>query len=83
MGFQEKSPEHQSGLTFLVAIRPKDQTSTTQIRDLVSPADSPEKSTTDLEVLSVMNVQNVEEANDFEEHQERGNKEEQIATEKQ
>ena len=52
-------------------VRPKDQTSTTKIVDQVSPAHSPEKSTTDLEVLSVMNVQNVEEANDFEEHQEK------------
>ena len=78
MGFHEKSPEYQACLTFLDAIRPKDQTSKTQIVDLVSPAESPEKSSTDLEVLSVMNVQNVEEANDFEEHQKRGNKEDQI-----
>ena len=76
MGFHEKSPEYQACLTFLDAIRPKEQT--TQIVDLISPTESPEKSSTDLQVLSVMNVQNVEEANDFEEHQERGNKEEHI-----
>ena len=38
MGIHEKSPEYQ------------DQTSTTQIVDLVSPAESPEKPTKDLEV---------------------------------
>ena len=83
MGIHEKSPEYQACLTFLAAIRPKDQTSTTQIVDLVSPAESPEKPTKDLEVLSVMSVQNPEEANDFEENQEKGNKEEQVSAEKQ
>ena len=79
--FQEKSPEYQACLTFLDAIRPKEQTSTTQIVDLVSPAETPEKSTDNLEVLSKMNVHNVEESN-FEEHQEKANKEEQITAEK-
>ena len=65
MGFHEKSPEYQACLIFLDAIRPKDQTNTAQLIDLVSPAESPEKSSTDLEVLIVMNVQNVEEGNDF------------------
>ena len=71
MGFHTNSPEYQVCLTFLDAIRPKEQT--TQIVDLVSPAESPEKSSTDLEILSLMNVQNVEGANDFEEHKERAN----------
>ena len=71
MSFHKKSPEYQACLTFLDAIRPKEQT--TQIVDLVSPAESPEKSSTDLEILSLMNVQNVEGANDFEEHKERAN----------
>ena len=79
--FQEKSPEYQACLTFLDAIRPKEQTSTTQLVDLVSPAETPEKSTDNLEVLSKMNVHNVEEAK-FEEHQEKANKEEQITAEK-
>ena len=78
MGFQEESPEYKACLTFLDAIRPKDQTSTTQIVDLVSPAETPEKSPANLEILSEMNVQNVEKAN-YEEHQEKANTEEQSA----
>ena len=80
MGFHEKSPEYQACIKFLDAIRPKDQTNTAHIVDLVSPAESPDKFSTDLEVLSVMNVQNVEEGNDFEEHQERRNKEDPMAS---
>ena len=71
MGFHENSPEYKACLLFLL-------TSTTQIVDLVSPAETPEKLPADLEVLSEMNVQNVEEAN-YEEHQENANKEEQPA----
>ena len=49
---------------------------TTQIVDLVSPTESPEKSSTDLEVLSVRNLQSVEVGkDDSEEHQEKQNKE--------
>ena len=49
---------------------------TTQIVDLVSPTESPEKSSTDLEVVSVMNLQSVEVGkDDSEEHQEKQNKE--------
>ena len=81
MRFHEKSPEYQACLTFLDAIRPKEQISTTQIVDLVSPSETPEKSPANLEVLSEMNVQNVEEAN-FEEHQEKAYTEEQITAEK-
>ena len=77
MGFHEKSPKYKTCLTFLDAIRPKAQSSTTQIVDLVSPAETPEKSPENLEVLSEMNVQNVKEAN-FEEHQEKANKDEQL-----
>ena len=80
MGFHEKSPEYQACIKFLVAIRPKGHTITAHIVDLVSPAESPEKIFTDLEVLSVMNVQNMEEGNDFEEHQERGIKEDPMAS---
>ena len=74
-------PSLKACLIFLDAIRPKEQTSTTQIVDLVSPADTPEKSSDNLEVLSKMNVHNVEEAN-FEEHEEKANKEELITAEK-
>ena len=64
MGFHEKSHEYRACIKFLAAIRSKDKADTTQIVDLVSPTESPEKSSTELEVLIVMNLQNVEEGKD-------------------
>ena len=77
MGFHEKSPEYQACVKLLDAIRPEDKTDTAEIVDLVSPAESPAKST-DIDVLSVTTIQNVEERRDnLEEHQEKQNKEDQ------
>ena len=69
-------------------IRPKDRTDTTEIVDLVSPAESPAKST-DIDVLSVTNIQNVEERrdegrrDDLVEHQDKQKKENQITVTKE
>ena len=87
-GFHEKSPENQAYVKLLDEIRPKDRTDTTEIVDLVSPAESPAKST-DIDVLSVTNIQNVEERrdegrrDDLVEHQDKQKKENQITVTKE
>ena len=81
MDFHEKSSKYQACIKFLDAFRPKDKATSIHVVNLLSPTESPKKSSTDLEVLSVMNLQNVEQGKaDLEEHQEKQNKEDPMTT---
>ena len=72
MGFYEKSPEYQACVKFLKTIRPQDRTDTTEIVDLVSPAESPAKST-DIDVYKLTKCGG--KRDDSEEQQEKQNNE--------
>ena len=87
IGFHEKLPENKACVQFLEAIRPKskeEDNQTTEIVDLVSPVESPQK-TQIIGVLVVTNIQNQKLTNvepddrrdELEEHQEKHNKDDQ------